>query len=122
MGLPHEPDQFAFEGASWARVPALSGMNVVLETTARYSLELSAYLHRIRFDAKAGEPTSPRLKLPRRRPMRPQLNHSIVWCRDKIKSAGFFNPVIGLPPTRPVIHFLIVDLLNSFSFDQIEAQ
>lgn len=25
--------------------------------------------------------------------MRPQLNHSIVWCRDKGKSAGFLTHV-----------------------------
>jgi hypothetical protein len=39
--------------------------------------------------------------------MRPQLNHSIVWCRDKVKSAGFLNQVLGLPDSRPFMYFLI---------------
>jgi hypothetical protein len=47
--------------------------------------------------------------------MRPQLNHSIVWCRDKVKSAGFLTRVLGLPDPRPFMHFLVVDLSNSVS-------
>ena len=53
--------------------------------------------------------------------MRPQLNHSIVWCRDKVKSAGFLTQVLGLPDPRPFMHFLIVDLSNSTSLDYMES-
>ena len=50
--------------------------------------------------------------------MRPQLNHSIVWCRDKVNSAGFLTRVLGLPdphsfmldrgPEDPIGHHLEV--------------
>ena len=53
--------------------------------------------------------------------MRPQLNHSIVWCRDKVKSAGFLTQVLGLPDPRPFMHFLIVDLSNAASLDYMES-
>ena len=50
-----------------------------------------------------------------------QLNHSIVWCRDKKRSADFLAGVLGLPPPRTFMHFLIVDLANDVSLDYYET-
>lgn len=50
-----------------------------------------------------------------------QLNHTIVWCRDKEKSAGFLAQVLGLPEPRRFLHFLIVDLSNGVSLDYFES-
>lgn len=50
-----------------------------------------------------------------------QLNHTIVWCRDKAKSAGFLAQVLGLPEPRRFLHFLIVDLANGVSLDYYET-
>ena len=46
-----------------------------------------------------------------------QLNHTIVWCRDRQKSADFLTGILGLPPARPFGHFLVVDLDNQVSMD-----
>ena len=46
-----------------------------------------------------------------------ELNHTIVWCRDKQVSAEFLTSILGLPPARPFQHFLVVDLGNRVSMD-----
>lgn len=46
-----------------------------------------------------------------------QLNHTIVWCRDQQASAGFLAEMLGLPPPRRFLHFLVVDLANGASLD-----
>ena len=46
-----------------------------------------------------------------------ELNHTIVWCRDKEKSAAFLTRLFGLPPARRLEPFLIVDLANGVSID-----
>jgi catechol 2,3-dioxygenase-like lactoylglutathione lyase family enzyme len=46
-----------------------------------------------------------------------ELNHTIVWCRDKMRSAAFLTELLGLPPARPFHHFLVVDLDNQVSLD-----
>ena len=46
-----------------------------------------------------------------------ELNHTIVWCRDKQVSAEFLTSILGLPPARPFLHFLVVDLGNRVSMD-----
>ena len=46
-----------------------------------------------------------------------ELNHTIVWCTDKQRSAAFLTDVLGLPPARPFFHFLVVDLQNGVSLD-----
>jgi catechol 2,3-dioxygenase-like lactoylglutathione lyase family enzyme len=53
--------------------------------------------------------------------MSAQLNHSIVWCRDQVKSAGFLAQVLGLPAPRRFLHFLVVDLANAVSLDYYET-
>jgi catechol 2,3-dioxygenase-like lactoylglutathione lyase family enzyme len=46
-----------------------------------------------------------------------ELNHTIVWCSDKVRSAGFMTDMLGLPPARPFYHFLVVELDNRVSLD-----
>ena len=49
-----------------------------------------------------------------------QLNHTIVWCRDKQKSATFFTEVFGLPSATPFGPMLVVPLNNDISIDFYE--
>jgi catechol 2,3-dioxygenase-like lactoylglutathione lyase family enzyme len=51
-----------------------------------------------------------------------QLNHTIVWCRDKRRSATFMTEVLGLPTPRAFGPFLVVDLQNGVSLDFHEAK
>jgi catechol 2,3-dioxygenase-like lactoylglutathione lyase family enzyme len=53
--------------------------------------------------------------------MSPKLNHTIAWCTDKIKSAGFLAHILGLPEPRRFAHFLVVDLANDVSIDYFET-
>lgn len=46
-----------------------------------------------------------------------QLNHTIVWCRDKQKSAMFLTQVLGLPAATRFGPFLVVELSNGASLD-----
>ena len=48
------------------------------------------------------------------------LNHTIVWCRDQRKSAGFLAQILGLPEPRRFMHFQVVDLVNGVSLDYYE--
>ena len=45
------------------------------------------------------------------------LNHTIVWCSDKHRSADFLAEILGLPPPRAFFHFQVVDLANGVSLD-----
>lgn len=45
------------------------------------------------------------------------LNHTIVWCTDMVRSAGFLAEMLGRPPPRAFLHFLIVDMDNGVSLD-----
>ena len=49
-----------------------------------------------------------------------ELNHTIVWCSDKQRSADFLTGLLGLPPARPFLHFLVVELENGVSLDYFE--
>lgn len=53
--------------------------------------------------------------------MGPQLNHTIAWCTDKVKSANFLAHVLGLPEPRRFFHFLVVDLSNGVSIDYYQT-
>jgi len=53
--------------------------------------------------------------------MGPQLNHTIAWCTDKVKSAGFLAHILGLPEPRRFFHFLVVDLSNDVSIDYYQT-
>jgi catechol 2,3-dioxygenase-like lactoylglutathione lyase family enzyme len=46
-----------------------------------------------------------------------QLNHTIVWCRAKQKSAAFLTEILGLPPAKPFGPMLVVPLENGISVD-----
>jgi len=52
----------------------------------------------------------------------PELNHTIVWSKDKRGSAEFTAEILGLPPPRKFFHFEIVDLANDVSLDFLEAE
>ncbi|MET0179522.1 MAG: VOC family protein [Novosphingobium sp.] len=52
--------------------------------------------------------------------MTAQLNHTIVWCRDKHRSSAFLADVLGLPAPRPLFQFMVVDLANGVSLDFME--
>jgi catechol 2,3-dioxygenase-like lactoylglutathione lyase family enzyme len=46
-----------------------------------------------------------------------ELNHTIVWCTDKVRSANFLAEMLGRPAPRSFLHFLIVDMDNGVSLD-----
>jgi catechol 2,3-dioxygenase-like lactoylglutathione lyase family enzyme len=49
-----------------------------------------------------------------------ELNHTIVWCNDKQKSATFLAEILGRPAPEPFYHFLVVELDNGVSLDFME--
>jgi catechol 2,3-dioxygenase-like lactoylglutathione lyase family enzyme len=49
--------------------------------------------------------------------MAPKLNHHIVWCHDKKRSAAFLTEMLGLPPPTSWGPFEIVELDNELSID-----
>jgi catechol 2,3-dioxygenase-like lactoylglutathione lyase family enzyme len=49
------------------------------------------------------------------------LNHTIVYCRDKQRSATFLTEILGLPPAKPFGPFLVVELENRVSLDYYES-
>ena len=46
-----------------------------------------------------------------------QLNHTIVWCSDKRRSAAFLSDMLGLPAPKPFSHFLVIETGNGVSLD-----
>ena len=51
-----------------------------------------------------------------------ELNHTIIWCADKARSAAFLTGILGLPPARTFLHFLVVDLANKVSVDYYQKE
>lgn len=49
-----------------------------------------------------------------------QLNHTIVWSKNKKTSAKFLTDLLGLPDARPFGPFLVVRLSNDVSLDFYE--
>lgn len=49
-----------------------------------------------------------------------QLNHTIVWCRDKQRSARFLTDILGLPEPTILGPMLVVQFDNSVSLDYYE--
>lgn len=49
--------------------------------------------------------------------MSARLNHTIVWSRDKRKSAAFLTEMLGLPKPTRFGPFLVVELGNGVSLD-----
>ncbi|RQR61553.1 VOC family protein [Burkholderia sp. Bp9126] len=52
--------------------------------------------------------------------MNVQLNHTIVWCRDKLASTRFLTDLLELPPPVPFGPMLVVQLDNGVSLDFYE--
>ncbi|MBI2802482.1 MAG: VOC family protein [Gammaproteobacteria bacterium] len=52
--------------------------------------------------------------------MAAQLNHTIIRCHDKTQSSAFLTDMLGLPPARAFMHFMVVDLDNDVSVDFME--
>lgn len=52
--------------------------------------------------------------------MAAQLNHTIVWCRDKHRSSAFMAEMLSLPAPQPFHHFLVIPLANDVSIDFME--
>lgn len=50
-----------------------------------------------------------------------QLNHTIVWCHDKHRSANFLTALLGLDSPTPFGPFLVVELSNGVSLDYYET-
>src|SRR4051812_18595194 len=50
-----------------------------------------------------------------------QLNHTIVWARDRDGSARFVADVLGLPAPQPFGPFLVVGLENEVTLDFMTA-
>lgn len=51
-----------------------------------------------------------------------ELNHTIVWCSDKVRSSQFLTDILGLQPARTFFHFLVVDLSNGVSLDYYQKE
>lgn len=51
-----------------------------------------------------------------------QLNHTIVWCRDKEASAAFLVDLLGLPAPKVFVPFRVVELGNGVSLDYLESE
>ena len=54
--------------------------------------------------------------------MNVQLNHTIVWCRDKQKSSAFLVELLGLEKPVPFGPMLVVALGNQVSLDFYESE
>jgi catechol 2,3-dioxygenase-like lactoylglutathione lyase family enzyme len=46
-----------------------------------------------------------------------RLNHTIVWCRDKKRSARFLSEILGRPAPVRFGPFLVVEVDNGVSLD-----
>jgi len=51
-----------------------------------------------------------------------QLNHTIVWCRDRTRSANFLAEILGRPTPTRFGPFLVVELDNGVSLDFYETK
>lgn len=51
-----------------------------------------------------------------------ELNHVIVWCRDRMVSSAFLTDILGRPPAKPFLHFMVVELGNGVSLDFMEKE
>ena len=51
-----------------------------------------------------------------------QLNHTIVWCSDQKKSAGFLAELLGRPAPTRFGPFQVVELDNGVSLDFYEKK
>lgn len=54
--------------------------------------------------------------------MAAQLNHTIVWCRDKMRSSVFLAHILARPAPVAFHHFMVVALDNGVSLDFSEKE
>jgi len=50
-----------------------------------------------------------------------QLNHTIIWCREKERSATFLTDMLGLPAAKPFGPFLVADTANHVTLAFLET-
>lgn len=50
------------------------------------------------------------------------LDHTIVWCRDKKRSAEFLSEIFARPRPKAFSEFLVVDFDNGVSLDFMEVE
>ena len=55
------------------------------------------------------------------RPVKPQLNHTIVWARDRHAAAELVAEVLGMGPTTEYGHFIQVETGNGVALDFADA-
>ena len=53
--------------------------------------------------------------------MNVQLNHTIVWCRDKRASTLFLQDILDLPAPVPFGEMLVVQMANDVSLDFFDS-
>ena len=51
-----------------------------------------------------------------------ELNHTIVWCRDKQKSTRFLMDILDLPSPVEFGQMLVVQLANGVSLDFLNSE
>ncbi len=51
-----------------------------------------------------------------------ELNHTIVYCRDKTRSARFLAELLGLPEPGSFGPFAVVEVANGISLDFLEGE
>jgi catechol 2,3-dioxygenase-like lactoylglutathione lyase family enzyme len=51
-----------------------------------------------------------------------ELNHTIVWCANKERSAAFIARILGRPAPTDFMHFKVVELDNKASLDFMEKE
>jgi catechol 2,3-dioxygenase-like lactoylglutathione lyase family enzyme len=51
-----------------------------------------------------------------------QLNHTIVWCVDKVRSAAFLADILGRPAPTPFGPFQVIELDNDVALDFYETK
>jgi catechol 2,3-dioxygenase-like lactoylglutathione lyase family enzyme len=49
-----------------------------------------------------------------------ELNHTIVWCTDKLRSSAFLARMLDRPAPKVFHHFMVVALDNGVSLDFME--
>jgi len=51
-----------------------------------------------------------------------ELNHTIVYCSDKVTSSSFFADILGLPAPSRYGSFAVVEVANGVSLDFLEGE
>ena len=51
-----------------------------------------------------------------------ELNHTIVWCSDKMASSAFLARMLGRPAPTAFHHFMVVALDNCVSLDFMQKE